>query len=235
MNLSGYAAILFDLDGVLTPTAVLHRRAWSEMFDAFLARRGDDRAFSDADYFTHVDGRSRYEGVETFLRSRGIELARGTPSDAPDTETVSGLGNRKNDLVTALIAEGVRPYPGSVAFLDSLPPSLRPAVVSSSRNARSVLASSGLAERFPVVVDGEVAAAEGLPGKPLPDTFLRGAELLGAAPAETVVVEDAVSGVEAGAAGGFGLVIGVDRGTGHAGLRAAGADVVVDDLEELIP
>lgn len=236
---ASYPVHLFDLDGVITPTAVVHMRAWSEMFGAFLASRGIAEPYTDADYFAHVDGKPRYDGVASFLASRGITLPHGDPADPADQpageETVCGLGNRKNTEVLRMIREeGVAPYPGTVAFLDALPATARLAVVSSSRNAEEVLAGAGLRERFEAVVDGNTAAAEGLPGKPAPDTFVHAARLLGASPAQAVVYEDAVAGVRAGAAGGFGAVIGVDRGVGHEALAAAGATLVVSDLEELV-
>lgn len=226
---------LFDLDGVITPTAQIHMRAWEQMFSAELTARGISEPYTDADYFEHVDGRPRYDGVRAFLASRGIELPEGDPCDDPSAETICGLGNRKNELVLAMIREeGVDPYPGTVAYLDSLPEGSRLAVVSSSRNAEDVLVGAGLRDRFEVVVDGNVASRLGLPGKPAPDTFSHAARALGAEPAEAVVYEDAVSGVRAGAAGGFGAVIGVDRGVGHEALAAAGATAVVSDLEELV-
>ncbi|GAA1713974.1 beta-phosphoglucomutase family hydrolase [Brachybacterium phenoliresistens] len=209
------------------------------MFSAFLASRGVQEPYTDADYFAYVDGKPRYDGVASFLGSRGIELPYGEPGDPadqePGEETVCGLGNRKNDEVMTMIREdGVDPYPGTVAFLDSLPAGARLGVVSSSRNAEEVLAGAGLRDRFEVVVDGNVAAAEGLPGKPAPDTFVHAARLLDAEPAQAVVYEDAVAGVSAGAAGAFGLVIGVDRGVGHETLAGAGASLVVSDLDELL-
>ncbi|WP_413541878.1 HAD family hydrolase [Brachybacterium squillarum] len=235
-----FTAHLFDLDGVITPTAEVHMRAWAEMFDAFLRSRGVEEPYTERDYFAHVDGRPRYDGVRELLASRGITIPEGADEDpadqAPGEETVRGLGNRKNDRVLALIrTEGVAPYPGTVAYLDALPAGARLAVVSSSRNAEEVLRGAELRDRFEVVVDGMVAAAEGLPGKPAPDTFVRAAELLGVAVGDAVVYEDAVSGVAAGAAGGFGAVIGVDRGAGHEALHGAGATRVVDDLDALVP
>ncbi|MEP9381321.1 beta-phosphoglucomutase family hydrolase [Nocardioides sp. KR10-350] len=233
-----YAAVLFDLDGVVTPTAVVHMRAWAEMFNAFLQEKAPDAApYTDEDYFAHVDGKPRYDGVRDFLASRGITLPEGTPADPPTAETVCGLGNRKNDAFNAVLArDGVEAYPGSVQFLDYLATLGTPlAVVSSSVNAPSVLESAGLLDRFGVVVSGAVAAEHNLPGKPRPDTFLFAAVELGAAAADAVVLEDAVSGVKAGAAGAFGLVVGVDRGAGHDALAEAGADLVVSDLAELVP
>lgn len=232
-------AVLFDLDGVLTPTAEVHMRAWAEMFDAFLAGfdgpGADTSPYCDADYFAHVDGKPRYDGVRDLLTSRGIRLPEGEPSDPSDAETVCGLGNRKNDAFnTVLERDGVVPFPGSVALLDVLRDMGMPlAVVSSSANAPAVLAAAGLEGRFVTVVDGRVARELGLPGKPAPDTFLHAATVCGTTPDRSVVVEDAVSGVRAGAAGDFRLVIGVDRGAGAAVLTEAGAHVVVADLGEL--
>lgn len=213
-------------------------RAWATMFEEFLASRGAPAPYTEADYFEHVDGRPRYDGVRAVLVSRGLELPEGEDADPGDQdrgqETVRGLGNRKNDLVLELLRkDGVAPYPGTVTYLDSLGAGARLAIVSSSRNAEEVLASAGLRDRFEHVVDGKVAAAEQLPGKPAPDTFLRAAALLGVDPADAVVYEDAVSGVAAGAAGGFGAVVGVDRGAGREQLAAAGASLVVADLEKL--
>ena len=229
-------AVLFDLDGVLTPTAEVHMRAWSRMFTAFLDSRGAV-PYAEADYFAHIDGRPRLDGVRAMLASRAIALPEGTPDDDPARETVAGLGNRKNAAFTAELAEhGVTPYPGSVRLLDAAAAAgMEGAVVSRSRNAEPVLRAAGLRDRFGVVVDGAAAAAAGLAGKPAPDTYLHAARLLGRTPAECAVVEDAHSGVQAGRAGGFGLVVGVDRGAGALELLASGADLVVDDLAELIP
>jgi beta-phosphoglucomutase family hydrolase len=235
-----YDAILFDLDGVVTPTAEVHMRAWAEMFNAFLSSydgSGDTAPYTDADYFAHVDGKPRYDGVRDFLKARGIELPEGTEADSGTKATVKGLGNRKNDAFNVVLArDGVTAYPGSVALLEHLRDLGLPlAVVSSSANAPSVLETAGLTDRFQAVVDGKVAKELGLPGKPAPDTFLHAAEALGATAATSVVLEDAVSGVRAGRAGSFGLVIGVDRGAGHAVLTEAGADLVVSDLAETLP
>ena len=231
------AAVLFDLDGVLTPTAEIHMRAWSELFTAELARHGVQQQYTDEDYFRFVDGRPRYDGVQAVLESRGIDLPYGDPSDEAGAETVCGLGNRKNAVFSeTLEREGIAPYPGSLALVDRLGVLGIPAgVVSSSKNARQVLEAAHLLDRFPVIVDGVVAADEGIAGKPAPDLFLTAAERLGVAPSRVIVVEDAVSGVAAGAAGGFALVVGVDRGVGAAALTDAGADVVVSDLAELLP
>lgn len=234
-----YEAVLFDLDGVITPTAEVHMRAWSEMFNAFLREYADGSQppYTSGDYFAYVDGKPRYDGVRSFLASRGITLPEGELDDGAATRTVTGLGNRKNDAFNEVLErDGVDAYPGSVRLLDHLRDLAVPlAVVSSSANASVVLDAAGLADRFQTVVDGRVARAEGLAGKPAPDTFLRAADRLGAAPPRTVVVEDALSGVQAGAAGGFGVVVGVDRGAGADQLLANGATLVVSDLAELIP
>ena len=237
MDWDEYDAALFDLDGVLTPTAEVHMRAWRDLFTDYLTLRGETgRPYVEADYFDHIDGKPRYDGVRDFLASRDITLPEGEPSDPVTAETVCGLGNRKNDFfAAALAADGVEPYAGSVVLLDHLEHrGVKVAVVSSSRNAPAVLKAAGLADRFEVVVDGEVAAAAGLPGKPAPDTYLEGAHRLGVDAERAVVLEDAVSGVAAGHAGGFGLVVGVDRGVGADKLTDAGADVVVADLDELV-
>jgi beta-phosphoglucomutase family hydrolase len=228
-----FAAFLFDLDGVLTPTAEVHERAWSIMFNEFL---GDRPPFTQDDYLAYVDGKPRYDGVRSFLASRGIQLPDGQPTDPPGEGSVCALGNRKNQLFTEVLErDGIAPYPGSIALLDELDArGVKQAVVSSSRNAPDVLRAAGLGERFSVVVDGAVAATEHLPGKPQPDTYLFAAGRLQVAAADSVVVEDALSGVAAGRAGAFGLVLGVDRGAGADALLAAGATAVVADLAELV-
>jgi beta-phosphoglucomutase family hydrolase len=228
--------VLLDLDGVITPTADLHMHAWREMFTELFAAHGVASPYTDDDYFEHLDGRKRYDGVASVLRSRGLELPWGDPADPPDAETVCGVGNRKNDVFFALLErDGMAAYPGSLAVLDRLEEGGVPmAVVSSSKNARAVLDAAGLTARFPVIVDGVVAEQDSLRSKPAPDMFLDAAERLGVDPARSVVVEDALSGVEAGAAGRFALVVGVDRGAGAEALRRAGADVVVGDLAELL-
>lgn len=236
MDWSDYDAALFDLDGVITPTAEVHRRAWSRLFEDYLADRSDAAPYAKDDYFAYIDGKPRYEGVQSLLASRGIELPYGDPADDPSAETVCGLGNRKNDYFAEVLrTEGVRAYPGSLALLTDLADrGVRLALVSSSRNARPVLTAAGLQDRFEVVIDGVVAAEDGIAGKPEPDTYVAAAERLGVPTRRSVVLEDAVSGVQAGAAGDFGLVIGVDRGAGADVLRRHGADLVVADLEELI-
>ena len=237
MEWARFEAVLFDLDGVVTPTAEVHMRAWSLMFTDFLERQGGGQPpYTDADYFTHVDGKPRYEGVASFLASRRIDLPYGDPGDAPDAETVCGLGNRKNAAFGQVLRdEGVTAYPGSVALLDVLRERRTPmAIVSSSQNAGAVLAAAGVTHYFKTVMDGSVARDRGLAGKPAPDTFVAAAADLGAAPSKSVVLEDAISGVRAGAAGGFALVIGVDRGVGESALAEAGAGVVVTDLGELL-
>lgn len=234
-------AVLFDLDGVLTPTADVHRRAWSDMFTAYFIGKGV-APYAEEDYFTYLDGRRRDEGIAAILKSRGISVPHGTDTDTAEDETVIGLGKRKNADFLARLAEGMEAYPGSVSLLDELvgaegtSSSTKPqlAVVSSSKNAVAVLAAAGLSEYFVEVVDGNVAHNNGLPGKPAPDTFAFAARQLGVEPSHAVVVEDAISGVQSGAAGGFGLVIGVDRGAGYEELRDAGADLVVKDLAELV-
>ncbi|GAB3624464.1 beta-phosphoglucomutase family hydrolase [Mariniluteicoccus endophyticus] len=230
-------ACLFDLDGVLTPTAEVHMRAWAEMFNDFLTARGVTDRYTDRDYFDHVDGKPRYEGVADFLASRGIELPYGDPSDPDDAQTVCGLGNRKDRAFNAVLKrDGIEPYATSMTFLDRVRDAgLRTAVVSSSKNAAAVLEMAGIADRIEVVVSGKEAAELGLPGKPKPDTFQHAADQLGVAHDRSVVFEDALSGVRAGAAGGFAAVVGVDRGTGAERLREAGATVVVQQLDELDP
>jgi beta-phosphoglucomutase family hydrolase len=235
-------ACLFDLDGVLTKTATVHAAAWKEMFDAYLreraARAGERFVPFDAvaEYEQYVDGKPRYEGVQSFLASRGIELPRGEPNDAPQAETIDGLGNRKNEIVLALIRErGVEPYEGSVKYVHAAKEAgLRRAVVSSSTNCHDVLIAAGIDDLFEVRIDGVVAEREHLRGKPAPDTFLAGARALGVKPAGAAVFEDALAGVAAGRAGRFGFVVGVDRVGQADALREHGADVVVSDLRELL-
>jgi beta-phosphoglucomutase family hydrolase len=231
-----FDAVLFDLDGVLTSTAAIHADAWKAMFDAFLSPRGEKPFDIEHDYKKYVDGRPRYEGVKTFLESRGIDLPQGDSSEPPNEKTISGLGNKKDALVKQAIAEGrVQPFPGSVNWVDQLRAAgFKLAVVSSSKNAGPVLKAARMDHLFPVRVDGVTLAEENIRGKPAPDSFLQAAERLGATPARTVVVEDALSGVDAGRAGKFGLVIGVDREGHGAALKEHGADLVVTDLGELV-
>lgn len=237
MQWDDYDAVLFDLDGVITPTAEVHMRAWDRMFNAFLSALEQEQApYTADDYFAYVDGKPRYDGVASFLESRGIDLPYGDPSDPTDVDTVCGLGNRKNQAFSEVLEdEGVEPYPGSVRLLEALRGRDMPmAIVSSSRNAPAVLETAGVRDFFAAVMHGGEAEKRGLPGKPAPDTFTAAASDLGADVSRTVVLEDAKSGVEAGRAGGFGLVIGVDRGAGADALKAGGAQIVVTDLEELL-
>jgi beta-phosphoglucomutase family hydrolase len=235
-------ACLFDLDGVLTQTARVHAAAWKEMFDAFLRDRAAqteepfvpfDRV---ADYGGYIDGKLRYDGVRSFLTSRGIELPEGAATDPPDANTVHGLGNRKNELVLSLIrTEGVDVYDGSVRYVRAGGEAgLGRAVVSASANTRDVLETAGIADLFDVRIDGIVAAEQHLRGKPAPDTFLAAAKALGVDASQAAVFEDALAGVAAGQAGGFGFVVGVDRLGQAEALHDHGADVVVQDLAELL-
>ena len=230
-----YDAALFDLDGVITPTAEVHMRAWHRMFSDYFAAKGLE-PYTESDYFTYLDGKPRYDGVRSMLEARGITLPDGDPSDPPEAETVCGLGNRKNTVFSQTLQdEGVVAYPGSVKLVEELEArGTRMAIVSSSANAADVLAAAGLSKDFEIIIGGKEAKARGLRGKPAPDTFLYAAELLGVSKERAVVFEDALSGVAAGHAGEFGLVIGVDRGAGAAELTAHGADVVVGDLAELL-
>jgi beta-phosphoglucomutase family hydrolase len=232
-------ACLFDLDGVLTDTASVHTVAWRQMFDEYLRQRdGADFTPFDpgADYRSYVDGRTRQDGVRAFLASRGITLPEGEPDDAPDAETVNGLGNRKNELFLATVRkDGVRVFEGSRRYLRAaVDAGLATAVVSSSANTADVLEVTGLAQYVRQRVDGVTIRERHLAGKPAPDTFLLGAELLSVPPSAAAVFEDALAGVEAGRAGHFGYVVGVDRVGQRDALREHGADRVVDDLEELL-
>ncbi len=231
-------ACLFDLDGVLTGTAELHRAAWKETFDDLLRARGGAgfEPFTEADYNSYVDGRPRFDGVRTFLASRDIALPEGAPDDSPATETVHGVGNRKNVRVQQIIAErGVNPYPGSVRYLEAAKEAgIRIAVVTSSANGAAVLDAADLSKYVEVRVDGVVIVERKLHGKPAPDSFLAAVEELGVAKGNAAVFEDALSGVQAGKTGGFGFVVGVDRAGQAEALRAHGADIVVTDLAELL-
>jgi beta-phosphoglucomutase family hydrolase len=235
-------ACLFDLDGVLTRTAKVHAAAWKEMFDAFLRRRAEQTNTTyvpfDAveDYDAYVDGKPRNDGTRSFLQARGITLPDGSPTDPPNAETVQGLGRMKNEIVLQMIRrDGVEAYEGSVSYVRAVREAgLHRAVVSSSTNCRDVLAAAGIEDMFDARIDGLVAEREHLRGKPASDTFLAGARALGVAPSQAAVFEDALAGVEAGRAGQFGLVVGVDRVGQAEALRNHGADVVVSDLSELL-
>ena len=240
-DLGRYQAILFDMDGVITDTASIHAVCWKAMFDEYLRRWANEKSVAfrpfevATDYKTYVDGKPRYDGVLDFLKSRGIVLPEGTSEDPPTAETVCGLGNRKDELVNARFAEGVEAYPGSIALLRYLRSSgVKTAVVTSSQNCHTVLRAAGVEHLFDASVDGVLMGAEHLAGKPAPDSFLKAAEMLGVPPRSAVVIEDAISGVQAGARGGFGLVIGVDRKGNAEELKANGAQVVVSDLCELL-
>jgi beta-phosphoglucomutase family hydrolase len=238
----GVAACLFDLDGVLTDTAKVHAAAWKEMFDGFLRERAakTDERFVPfdpvADYDEYVDGKPRSDGVRSFLAARGIDLPEGEPTNPRSTETVAGLGDRKNEFVLRMIREhGVEAYEGSVRYLRAAEEAgLRRAVVSSSSNCREVLVAAGIEDLLEERVDGLVAERDHLRGKPAPDTYLAGARALGIAPSRAAVFEDALAGIAAGRAGGFACVVGVDRVGQAEELRAHGADVVVSDLAELL-
>jgi HAD superfamily hydrolase (TIGR01509 family) len=235
-----FDAVIFDTDGVITRTAVVHEAAWKRLFDAYLldraARTGEPfQLFTEDDYRQYVDGRPRYDGVFTFLQSRGLSLPYGDPSDSPDKETVCGLGNRKDEYFLQHIREhGVEAYPSTVAFIRALRAAgVKTGVFSASRNVVAVLEAAGAADLFDARVDGIVAEELGLPGKPDPATLLETARRLGAAPERTAIVEDAIAGVEAGHAGGFRLVIGVNRSEEAGALLANGATVEVADLREV--
>jgi beta-phosphoglucomutase family hydrolase len=235
-------ACLFDLDGVLTQTAKVHADAWKQTFDAYLKERAEKQGQKfvpfdkTKDYDEYVDGLPRFDGVRNFLKSRGIELPEGSPDDAPDKETVCGIGNRKNDLVLKLIKRnGVQVYEGSVRYVKAARDAgLHRAVVSSSANCRDVLIAAGIEDLFEARIDGKTGEELHLKGKPHPDTFLAGAKALGVTAHESAVFEDALAGVEAGRAGNFGYVVGVDRVGQAEALRAHGGDVVVKDLAELL-
>jgi beta-phosphoglucomutase family hydrolase len=234
----GIKGLLFDLDGVLTQTAKVHFKAWKQTFDEFLkARDGDGfKEFTQDDYNEYVDGMPRYDGVRTFLKSRGIELPEGSPDDGPDEQTIDGVGNRKNDLVVKIIKDdGVEPYDGSVAYIKAAKAAKIPmAVVSASANCKDVLKAAEIIDYFDAIVDGNTTTEEHLKGKPAPDTYLAGARALGVEPAHAVVFEDATAGVQAGHDGKFGFVIGLDR-VDHAGaLLDHGASIVTRDLAELL-
>jgi beta-phosphoglucomutase family hydrolase len=241
VNRDQYDAILFDLDGVITNTANLHANCWKQTFDEYLQKRAIERGEGfhpfdiAADYQLYVDGKPRFDGVRDFLRSRGIQLPEGNLDDPGSVETVHGLGNRKNHMVNRAIAEvGVEPYTGTVRFIHQLRrDGFKIAVVTSSQNCDAVLRAAKLEDLFEVRVDGNVIQQQRLAGKPAPDTFLVAARLLGVEPKRTVAIEDAISGVEAGSNGNFGLVIGVARKGNAEELKRHGAHLVVEDLGEL--
>lgn len=242
INREKYDAVLFDLDGVLTMTMNIHASCWKQMFDAYLQERC--KHFNEpyqpfeisADYKPYVDGKLRYDGVRAFLASRNISLPEGSPDDAPSLETICGLGNRKDRMVQDVIArEGVEVLEGSLRVLKQVRSSgLKTAVVSASKNCEAILAAAGISDMFDCIVDGNLASRGNLPGKPAPDTFLLAARQLNVTPQRAVVVEDAISGVQAGRDGGFGLVIGIDHHSDQRALLANGANIVVEDLAELL-
>jgi beta-phosphoglucomutase family hydrolase len=233
-DLAAYDAVLFDLDGVLTPTAEVHMHAWQTMFEELFSAWDITPPYTERDYFDYLDGKKRYDGVASLLRSRDVEVPWGDPSDPPTADTVCGIGNRKNEVFARVLrAEGIAPYPGSLRLLDQLAAAgTTIAVVSSSKNAEEVLAAAGIRDRFAAVMDGVIAERDHLASKPAPDVFVEAARMLGVEPSRSAAVEDAISGVQSAAAGGFALVVGVDRGAGEQELVAAGAHVVVNDLEE---
>ena len=235
-----FQAVLFDLDGVLTATAKVHAAAWKQLFDEFLEpwSRQHHQPFQpfhlETDYKLYVDGKTRYDGVTSFLEARGIQLPYGDPQAPPDNVTVCGLGQRKDELVQTILArDGVEVYPGSIALVHALrTQGIKTGVVSSSRNCQTVLQAAGIEALFDVRVDGVVADEMALPGKPSPQMFLLAAGQLSVPPERTVVVEDSIAGVQAARAGGFGLVVGIARSGERKALQQAGADLVVADLGE---
>lgn len=235
-DLTEFDAVLFDLDGVLTPTAEVHMHAWETMFTELFTSWEISPPYTERDYFDHLDGKKRYDGVAALLRSRDVEVPWGDPSDPVTADTVCGIGNRKNVVFESVLrAEGIAPYPGSLALLDALAAAgTTVAVVSSSKNAEEVLAAAGIRDRFAVVMDGVIAERDHLASKPAPDVFVEAARMLGVVPGRSVAVEDALSGVASASAGGFALIVGVDRGAGEAALRHAGAHIVVQDLGEFV-
>jgi beta-phosphoglucomutase family hydrolase len=237
--LTGFEAYLFDMDGVITDTATIQAACWKTMFDDFLKKTRKDEPFQPfdiTDYQLYVDGKPRYEGVRDFLKSRHIILPEGTPNDPPSSQTIHGLGNRKNELVNERLAKvGADAYPGTVAFITYIRGrGIKTAVVTSSRNCRAVLRAAKVENLFDAFVDGNILVQQRLAGKPAPDSFLKAAEMLKVKPQRAVVIEDALSGVKAGARGKFGLVIGVARRGNAAELKAEGAHIVVKDLSELL-
>jgi len=242
VTVDDFDAVLFDLDGVLTSTARVHSVCWKRMFDAFLERRAAETGTAfvpfdmDGDYKQYVDGKPRYDGVRSFLESRGIELPFGDPEDPPDKLTACGLGNRKDRLFNEVLREeGAEPFEGTIRWARDLRArGMKTAVVSSSKNCKTIMEAAAIEDLFDTRVDGAIAQRLKIPGKPAPDTYLKAAEELGVEPRRAVVVEDALSGVQAGRRGGFGLVIGVDRHGDADSLRENGADIVVADLAEML-
>ncbi|MBF4562972.1 HAD-IA family hydrolase [Microbacterium sp. VKM Ac-2870] len=235
-DLCALDGVLFDLDGVLTPTAEVHMHAWQTMFTDLFVAWGIEPPYTEADYYRHLDGMQRYDGVASLLRSRDLEVPWGDPSDPPTADTVCGIGNRKNEFFARVLrTEGIAPYPGSLALIEQLRAAGTPiGVVSSSKNAEEVLAVAGIRDFFAIVVDGVVSARDGLRSKPAPDMFAAGARALGVDPARSAAIEDAHSGVASAVAAGFGLVVGVDRGAGAQALLDLGATLVVDDLSAFV-
>ncbi|KRB39184.1 HAD family hydrolase [Microbacterium sp. Root180] len=235
-DLADYDAVLFDLDGVLTPTAEVHMHAWESMFTELFTAWEISPPYTERDYFDHLDGKKRYDGVAALLRSRDVEVPWGDPSDPVSADTVCGIGNRKNVVFERVLrADGIAPYPGSLALLDALAAAgTTVAVVSSSKNAEEVLRAAGIRDRFAVVMDGVIAERDHLASKPAPDVFVEAARMLGVDPGRSAAVEDALSGVASAVAGKFSLVVGVDRGAGDEALRHVGAHIVVKDLAEFI-
>jgi beta-phosphoglucomutase family hydrolase len=235
-----FDAVLFDLDGVITATARIHASAWKQAFDEILKKRAGGGSFKPfdkhSDYEDYVDGKPRYDGAQSFLESRHIDVVRGAPDDPPDKETVWGIANRKNKLFEeALKKERVDVFEGTVAWIRRLRQAgIKTAVVSSSSHCKAILNNAGISSLFDARMDGDIADRLKLEGKPAPDTYLKAAEILGVDAKRAVVVEDALAGVEAGRSGGFGLVIGVDRKHDADALREHGADIVVSDLQEML-
>ncbi|MPZ51640.1 MAG: HAD-IA family hydrolase [Acidimicrobiia bacterium] len=238
MDFAPFGAVLFDLDGVVTPTADIHQLAWREVFEEVLPQIAseDQQRYRDNDYTLYVDGKPRYDGVASVLEAHDVVLPRGDPGDEPGMDTVCAIGNMKNEaFLRVLERDRIRPYPGAIRMIDHLDElGIPSAIVSSSRNARKVLDVAGITNRFVAIVDGNVIRDEGLAGKPDPAPFLEAARRLGVEPEKAVVMEDALSGVRAGANGPFALVVGVDREDQADALKAAGADVVVPDVGHLL-
>jgi len=241
MKKHNFRAIIFDLDGVITKTARVHSAAWCEMFNDYLRYREQKygevfrKCSHSNDYLPYIDGKPRYKGVESFLESRGIQIPFGDPSDHPDNETICGLGNKKNRFFNQVLArDGVEVYDSTIVLIRQLKnEKIKIGVASSSKNCRTVLERAGLIELFETIVDGEVSVRLALRGKPEPDIFTSASDNMGVSYKETIIVEDAVSGVQAGKKGNFGLVIGIARDGNINELRKNGADIVVEDISEL--